>query len=65
MFGVLFVRISEYRCLLSVVGDRFNPVWFVESRLNVSDRRKGFFWGTCVYCGRRHYDRLPGVINNK
>lgn len=64
------MRISEYRCLGSLLVEQRRGVWYSDSSLVRSQRRVGFFWGSCVFCGRRHYDRVDPdlslrLIDNK
>lgn len=56
------MRVTEFRCWPSVIHNVQIPIWYRENKLVMSSRRKGWFWGTCIFCGRRHYDRVPKAL---
>lgn len=55
------MKISEFRCLGSVLLERCGQEWFDDRGLVLSLRRPGLFFGRCLHCGKCHYDRLPEV----
>lgn len=49
------MKVSATRCEQSM---NLPPTvnWFCEGRLRTSDAYPGMFWGTCLVCGKPHYD---------